>query len=237
MQSPLRIGRILSSMSRTRVFRKDVKLGSQKIIRKRIARLRDTQPVGHDYGRGSPEFNFLRDVSRRHPSFQDVIGTVDNMIAFRVTENPRFHSKEFCVVLDSGDIRRISLSDVCVRARLPSSPEKLDDAMRNACHDGSLSLRLVCRDSCIQCGTTDCIEVDHVHPFVDIKTNFLKTQSTIPKDFDESPRDGHWRFLERDADFRAAWISFHDEHAVLQPLCTKCHKLKTANDRRGRHSC
>jgi 5-methylcytosine-specific restriction endonuclease McrA len=182
--------------------------------------------------RSSPEFDFLYDLASNHERFSEK--SQGGIIAFLVRANPVYHTKEICIVDSAGNAVDISLSKHCITGKTSTPRQRLIQAMRGALHESSCSMKQVNTSQCSACKQRTKCEIDHVSPtFSDMVADFL-AKMPPPNEFKEVDNQA-WTFRQEDSMFRQAWVSYHDAHAQLQPLCHDCHRAKTSKDATTRH--
>ena len=84
--------------------------------------------------------------------------------------------------------------------------------------------------TCKQCNAVTDIQVDHVIPFHEIQTRFLKNEElknrSVPSKFNYSKFCFH-KFKKTDENFKRRWQNYHKKNAIYQFLCRSCNIKKS----------
>lgn len=161
---------------------------------------------------GAPLHAFLLDLIARHPEASDKIGC--GVRAFQLGRN-KLNPKGVHVTLHRTDGSSDDFSwKTCISGRKSTPHHDARAAMRTAVMSQTAAAKAKC---CVQCQSTDGLEVDHVVPFAHIASKFEASHTLGP-----FKKIGMLTTLQD-----PAWANYHREHAVLQTLCKKCHNHKT----------
>jgi hypothetical protein len=84
---------------------------------------------------------------------------------------------------------------------------------------------------CSTCAALDnpkgTMQVDHVHRFVKLRSDFMAINAApVPEAFCRG-RDGRPRIGRKFYAFRDSWQEYHRAHAKLRLLCASCHHHET----------
>lgn len=111
--------------------------------------------------------------------------------------------------------------------------KKFDDlatAMRSAISQFTIHFKKNNALKCCLCGTDSdqCFQVDHKStPFSEIKRRFLESNLlAVPTKFSKDSANVAC-FKDCDSDFAASWVSFHNNIADYQMLCSRCNVSKS----------
>jgi hypothetical protein len=177
----------------------------------------------------NPNFNFFLSLINLHPEKDEKIGV--GIEKFIVMQNV-LNKKTFHMMVKRYDGSSVDFSWVtCCLLRKPSKNEDLNKALRHAISDDMINFkRGVQMMKCNLCGVEDVhysdFHVDHVKPFREIRSAFLKVEHTAPKEFDSDPLTFATTFKGEDFEFKERWRQFHREQCELQILCAKCNRDK-----------
>jgi 5-methylcytosine-specific restriction endonuclease McrA len=161
---------------------------------------------------GAPLHAFLQALLARHPEADVKIGS--GVRAFQLGRN-KLNPKGVHITLHRTDGSSDDFSwKTCISGRKSTPHHDNRAAMRTAVMSQTASAKAKC---CVQCQSTDGLEVDHVVPFADLASKFEASHTLGP-----FKRIGMLTTLQD-----PAWANFHREHAVLQTLCKTCHNIKT----------
>jgi hypothetical protein len=87
--------------------------------------------------------------------------------------------------------------------------------------------RINTNDICTSCQETNHIQVDHVDPFSNILSDFLKQQSVNMESVKINKI--HYNITLLDTHLHDEWVEYHNTRAKYQLLCRKCNVRKSNN--------
>ena len=196
--------------------------------------------VGETIKEKDPAFGFLLDVIKRHPRAEEKIGY--GISSIEVGYN-RLNKKAIEINLNRKDGTKTDISWVrCISGIKMSYEAKLISAMREAIWPQIKSYYdwvsadfagFICEECEIDLNG-DLSHVDHVIPFKDLAKHFLGLYSP-PESFDDCEQTNRAKFKkdQNSAQFKKAWIEYHESCAKLRLLCIPCHKTVTAEQQRA----
>lgn len=162
-------------------------------------------------------FVFLTDLFKHHPAYDT---KCKNMTDIKIRRNPQFKNYELCVVRSDGTYEDISYNICLGKNRSP-----LLRALRESISPQILEYRATHHMKCAVCHTNNNIDIDHIYPFEKLVKEF-KSKFPTPTQFGNG--NGNQKvFLPLDIDYEREWIEYHRQHAILQPLCSKCNGEKS----------
>lgn len=106
--------------------------------------------------------------------------------------------------------------------------DALNDAMRLSISDQIYEFKNHNIMQCVNCGTQDNIQIDHIVSFKDLSKDFVSNyKGKIPNKFVKMGIRN--TFSIDDNEFKLAWRQYHLDNAKLQPLCKYCNLAKCDN--------
>jgi hypothetical protein len=169
-----------------------------------------------------PQFEFFVELYKRHHSYNA------QPISYFVIAH-EYGSPHLNVVNDKGESNRFGWrSAMDAKPKSSNVKQHLTDAMRFAISDQITNFRLTTDQRCCQiCKSTDNLEVDHNKTqFCKIRNGFL-AQTTIKPPVTFCKNENRFRcFNDADADFKNAWVAYHNNKADYQMLCKQCNGKK-----------
>lgn len=200
---------------------------------------RHAHRTGSRDARNQDVFDELLSLFVGHPTWKD---RHEEIASIRVTRNPA--GKSLLLQIKLREKKRwltVSWRDCATktatgRDRKPKPPiaerNRLDGAMRYAVRRQTQGWgrQHALGAACVACETTDTkLQVDHVHPFVEIMRAFLlQWQGAVPDQFDTCRRTCQPRLRRTDVGFARAWQRYHTIRATYQWLCRSCNARKGA---------
>ena len=174
--------------------------------------------------RKTPHFEELLAIIRCHPSPAKVMDIVD----LQIVQNMLNHGAwEILMVRENGEREDVSWR-ACITGATASPVQKLKGAMRFAIDPQIKDYRekhstYTCEECDGACAARGGSHIDHVIHFEHLVTQFLRGVMDIPTEFEDA-YDGSHRcdFFPSAAEFRKAWVDYHQQHAVLRVLCAMC---------------
>jgi hypothetical protein len=172
-------------------------------------------------------FGELRAVLLRHPTAKRNADLLDDIAVKKTKLNKSALQTVVYLRTDSARRRRKALTiswHNAIDEKVPSSTHSLESAMRSAVDRQIKHFRKGVADkSCVLCGATEILEVDHVHEFAKLKAEFLKTtKHEVPAKFSYKRQTFRKQFLKEDKPFQYNWARFHKTRASLRLLCKPC---------------
>ena len=73
----------------------------------------------------------------------------------------------------------------------------------------------------------DFLEVDHEYPFSRLVDDFLEQNNLKYEDVHFKQVEGKQVLTDEDSAIGEQWIQYHNEHAILRPICKKCNAHKS----------
>lgn len=169
-------------------------------------------------------FNFWKDLFKRHPT--------------KGHFNPTsFTFEKPCNMYFNVDNYRDSFSyNVCITGKMKNKTIDYFDCLRSSIEPQIKAFRNKSTPlKCNSCNITDDIkyEVDHVITFKTLYEDFIQTVDGVEIDDLKMKYNStrHRTLFDLSDQYTKSlhdlWVEYHDENAVLQILCRKCHILKT----------
>ena len=163
------------------------------------------------------QYQFLCDLTKYQPDY------------FRITQNAMNRSALHLEKFENEEYEGLSWVKASKFDFTYEKPQKmLCDALREAIVEDILEFKLMNPDKhCVQCKTTENIQVDHKIAFDKIKNDFLTQNPDCPRVFDNIPGTYRWLFKDSDYVWRKKWQKYHASKACYQYLCRTCNIRKS----------
>jgi hypothetical protein len=177
-----------------------------------------------------PKFPFFNDLLNNHSDRPRKEGP--GITSFGIQRNARDGScHETYIIRTDGTKETFSWRD-CASKSCLSDDQKLKKAYRCSIDSQIEEYKKSQPNRCVLCNSTDQLSVDHKEPtfYVLMKTFQAQTPLPVPTLFDKQAKTNAEIFTAADKAFEDAWYTYHKDHAVLQILCSTCHKTKTIED-------
>ncbi len=181
-----------------------------------------------DVEKKHPEhFQFLMDFLSRHPDFTSKITGMERI---DIQKNALGNGNEIIIVKQP--LNECISWKIALNGKVPCADADLIQSLRNVVSEQVIAFR---KDSpeqkCEMCSSDDKLEVDHIHHFHKLSTDFLSTRNYRPSKFSKMT-DGTNRvcFHSSDKEFEDAWKEYHFKSATLRLLCRGCNSKRGKKD-------
>jgi 5-methylcytosine-specific restriction endonuclease McrA len=167
-------------------------------------------------------YDFFIELFKRHPKHDE---KVKDLVDIKIRNNKQFKKQlEVYIEKSNGDIIDISVLNKCIRGR--NDKNDLNTAMRDSIKPQLSDFRKTCIYSCVLCGATKDLDVDHHKPlFCELYGNFISNRKDVPIVFDDNKSNVKC-FRKEDVQFQIEWNNYHKTNAVLRMLCKVCNNKK-----------
>lgn len=172
---------------------------------------------------GAVWYQQLLDIASNHP---ESLNKLANATDFSIQQN-YINKKALALFIINKDGSLLDISwRICVTGKPKTTRTELLCALRTSI-DHQIELFKHTHDTslCSLCGTSTSksLHIDHHIQFIQLVSDFLDTQSHCPIIFNDIKEYPHCRiFFPQHSAFEQDWISFHQKHAILRPLCLNC---------------
>lgn len=176
-----------------------------------------------------PNFEFFISLLNHHPEKDEKIGI--GVKTFTIMRNV-LKPSVFHMMVNRHDGSSIDFSwRFCCEFKKPNKHDDLNKALRHAISKDTIEYKNNMEKMiCNLCGLEDLpysdFHVDHIKPFREIKSEFLKTEPEIPYEFGSDRETFSTCFKDEDFEFKERWYQFHRNQCQFQILCAKCNSDK-----------
>lgn len=183
-----------------------------------------TKNVGRNIKEGDDIFDYLMEMIYIHPDADEKIG--DGIESFDII---RDSYRNIAFVINQYTLKSIPVSWITICTFKPRTKQSLlNDAFRNAIRyqikefkNNKIKINKIYK--CELCESSYKMHTDHLIQFKQLTIEFLAlTTNKTPTEYDRDDFNKGCIFKAVDYDFMNEWIQYHQQHAILRPLCRDC---------------